>query len=121
MAQYQRLFRLKPIGAHCARVEELLTPLLSNCLQCTGIGITTWKYGLPCHCQACDSLGRLWSVPTESVSDIRQSVIYEFPDAGATSPGSGYGQELFGFDDQTFTVYRLATTDSDFGGSRPSA
>jgi len=85
MAQYQTLYRLKPVGGHRRMTDELFASVQARCEACRGHGVRdnadrrSWQM-----CNACRGLGSLFTRPADEIEALRSRVLAAHPDAAAS-------------------------------------
>jgi hypothetical protein len=85
MAQYQTLYRLKPVGGHRRMTDELFASVRARCEACRGHGVRdnadrrSWQM-----CTACRGLGSVFIKPAAEVEELRGRVLAAHPDAAAS-------------------------------------
>jgi len=84
MAQYQTLYRLKPIGRHRRKTDKLFASVTAKCEACRGHGLRNsedsrgWLV-----CNACRGLGSIFTSPAHEIEALRGRVLAAHPEAGA--------------------------------------
>jgi len=85
MAQYQTLYRLKPMGRHRRMTDDLFASAKARCQACKGHGlqdsadVRSWQV-----CKACRGLGSLFTRPADEIDALRRRVLAAHPDAAAS-------------------------------------
>ena len=115
MAQYQTLYRLKPIGRHRRMTDELFASAHATCQACKGHGLQDSK---DCRswqvCNACRGLGSVFTRPADEIEALRRRVLAAHPDAAANPvPSIFAGPVVFAEATQeVITVSHLGTVGS---------
>ena len=84
MAQYQTLYRVKPIGCHRRMTDELFASVRATCQACNGHGLRDaedrrrWQ-----RCHACRGLGSVFSKPANDIEALRKQILSAYPEAAA--------------------------------------
>jgi len=120
MAQYQTLYRLKPMGRHRGMIDKLFASVRARCEACKGHGlqdradVRSWQV-----CKACRGLGSVFTRPTDEIDALRRRVLAAHPDAAA-NPVANIFVEPVAFAEATQEVITLSHPGSvDFGASAP--
>jgi len=85
IAQYQKFYGFKPMGAHRDFLYSTMKQHCARCAQCAGDGIEKydgpqrWRY-----CTASDGLGMVWTSTPAEVEAARAVVAARFPEAIAS-------------------------------------
>jgi hypothetical protein len=84
MAQYQTLYRLKPMGPHRRLTKELFASAKAKCQSCNGHGLRDSADRRSWHvCKACRGLGSVFTRPADEIEALRDRVLAAHPDAAA--------------------------------------
>jgi hypothetical protein len=84
MGAYQKRTGLKPIGAHRALADNILSPHMEVCARCNGKGLVDiedgedWKI-----CPTCGGEQYLFRESKEEFDAIRSKILLAFPDCEA--------------------------------------
>lgn len=92
MAQYQRLFRLKPVGPHRPMLERVLRQRIRTYTNCGTSGFRARNYAYPCLCDECDALGARWHTAPHVADAARETILAMYPDASAPPTLGAFGR-----------------------------
>ena len=74
--QFNRFYRLNPLGPEAGLAQEILGPVTGRCRECDGTGLVAdlSEWGLTL-CPACDGTGRIRQCSAEEFERLRQVVL----------------------------------------------